>query len=121
MALLEIAKGSTLSLTTNVTKNGSPMALPTGVRVLFVAKVNQTDADSAAVALLDNIGLGGVSVTDSVNGIVQTTMPASSTYSLPASVQSLYYEIWVKDLLSNEFRVDKGTIKLTARILVQQP
>ena len=120
MALLEIAKGSTLFLLTTLTKNGLPMPLPSGVRVLFVAKINQSDADSAAVALLDNQGLGGVIFTDPVNGVVQTTMAPYATYSLPVAVQQLYYEIWVQDVAGNEFRADKGTIKLTTRILVQQ-
>ena len=118
MSNFQIAAGSTFAATTMVKQGGLPFDL-TGCRVLFVAKSNPSDPDGSAVALLDNQGLGGVTVPAPTTGRAFINMAASSTYGL--TVPQLYYEIWIHDTSGLEWRSEFGQIQLLARILVQQP
>lgn len=121
MGIFDIAIGTTLSLTTSAKKNGLPFPMPSGTRVLFMAKTALNGPDSTAVAILDNLTLGGVVITDALNGVAQITMPPTATYSISPPVPRLYYEIWIKDASGNEWRTEVGTINLLSRGLVQQP
>lgn len=120
MATFHIARGTTLPITTTITSNGAAVNL-SGCRVLFTLKINPTDADASAVALLDNLTLGGVTVAKPATGVANIVVPASATYNLPPIQIRLYYEIWVKDSLGNEFRTENGDVIVDWRILVQQP
>lgn len=116
-----IALGQTMIVTTTVTTAGAAVNL-SGCRVLFVVKRYESDPDGAAIAMMDNLTLGGVTVTNPASGQATITMSASATYGLfNNTFTPLFYEIWVKDSLGNEFRTEKGTIEVDARLLVQQP
>lgn len=132
MSHFSIKRGTTLSFQSTAKKtdgtvypigvSGTP---PAGTRLLFVAKVNQTDPDSAAVALFDNLGVGStqgsIAVTNGAAGIFVVTMLASTTYSLPTSVAGLWYELYIHAAASETWELEHGDIQLTPRLLVQQP
>lgn len=120
MAVFQIAIGSTLPITTYVVVGGSPDNLASS-RVVFTLKMNPTDPDSAALAILDNQALGGVTIANPASGQVQIVVPASATYGLPNVPRTLFYEVWVKDIAGNEFRTEKGRIVVDPRALTQQP
>jgi hypothetical protein len=130
MAHFSIARGTTLAFKSvarrsdgtiyQIFSNGIP---PNGTRILFVAKINQTDPDSAAVALFDNVtgsGQGVVTLTDGPNGKFNVTMQDSATYPLPTSVTELFYEIYIHAITGERWRTETGDIQLTGRSLVQQ-
>jgi hypothetical protein len=120
MTVLSIARGSTLETVTTAKRSGVAQDL-TGCRIVFLAKVNASDPDSAAVAMLDNASLGGINVPTPSSGVFQIIMPDTATYSLPTSVRGLYYEIWIRDAAGLRWQTENGSIQLTGRALVQQP
>jgi hypothetical protein len=134
MAEFEIARGTPLPLTTKYTQFGQPLQGLANCRVYFVAKINQSDLDSAAVSALDNQALGGVIVlpTSTIpvgtppiqnpfGNITQLMMPAAATYPLPQSVDRICYEIWVTQPGAIPWRAERGTILLTGRAQQAQP
>lgn len=120
MAVFQIAIGTTLPITTFVVTAGNPVNL-TGCRVLFALKMNPTDSDSAALALLDNLSLGGVTIANPASGQALIVVPPSATYGLPNVARTLFYEVWVRDTAGNEYRTEKGRIVVDPRALAQQP
>lgn len=113
------AKGSTFARTITFTGLPAGVALATS-RIVFTLKHAQTDPDSAALALLDNTGLGGVVVTDTATAVA--TVPGTATYGLPdVPTFVLWYDVQVHDTLGRPWQSEYGQITITPRVLTAQP
>lgn len=127
MSNYQIRRGETWSVTWTL-RQGSKLvdlSIP-GTHILLRLTVNPNDADSAALALLDNEGLGGIVVTMPQSqaagtlGQCVSTTPASATYGLPNVQTQLYYEIWVNQNGAISC-LDSGSVPMRPRGLQQQP
>lgn len=113
------AKGSTFARTITFTGLPTGVALATS-RIVFTLKHAPTDPDSAAFAILDNTGLGGVVMLNATQATA--TIPGSATYALPeAPVFEAYYDVWVHDTNGNPWQTEMGVIPITSRVLTAQP
>ena len=92
-----------------ITVNGQPFNLD-GCTLRFTAKWKWTDADAAALIVLDNGLTGGITVTDAANGICRVDIPGSSTQSLPYYELRLVYDIQLFDTNSKRYTPMRGTL-----------
>ena len=82
----------------------------TGFRIWFTAKTTYVDPDLRAVAQLDNLAIGGVTVTNAVQGIAIVNMPAIKTAGFPDAAVMLYYDIQTKDGAGNIKTTENGSV-----------
>lgn len=123
MSVFQCPIGATLPIPITVRRSGAPVSL-TGWHLMVKVMANLTDPDDACVSLLDNLELGGVTLSaqaGSTLGQATGVMPPSATLSMPNVQTSVHYEVWSRDTAGNITREDNGTITLMPRGLVQQP
>lgn len=106
---IEMIRGDTKSVSFVAFQDEDILDL-TGATVRFTAKHDYFDADSAAVIKLDNSGLGGISITSASGGEGTITIPKTSTTGLPYHRTDLYYDLKVRDTLSQEFTIARGRL-----------
>jgi hypothetical protein len=87
--------------------NSVPFNL-TGCEVWFTAKNNVPDPDLAAVIELNNMTLGGITVTSAVAGAITCQGAPSLTFQLADSIVRLNVDIQVKDTTSRVSTVEVG-------------
>jgi hypothetical protein len=85
-----------------------PQAL-TGWQLWFTLKLYYSDPDSQAVAQLDNMTLGGVTVTSAHQGLAKAVVPNTVTQTFPDGPVTLYYDIQAKDPAGNVTTLESGT------------
>ena len=92
--------------------NFPPNSVPqdvTGFTVWFTLKRTTVDPDSQAVAQLDNVNIGGVTISNYAQGQGTVVVGPQATTNFPDGRVHLVYDIQVKDLGGNITTVESGT------------
>lgn len=109
MAERTMYRGDTFVLDAQVKKDGVPVNI-TGWKVWFTAKRTYVEPDNVAVMRHDSDALGGVTITDAVNGKVRVVTSPNATAGFPDGPVKLVYDLQTKDLANNIFTVETGTL-----------
>jgi hypothetical protein len=91
--------------------NSVPFNL-TGCEIWFTAKNNIPDPDLAAVIELNNMSLGGITVTSATGGAITGQAAPSLTFQSADSVVRLKTDIQVKDSTSRVSTVEVGYLDI---------
>lgn len=103
-------------LSTCVPNQLPPGAVPqdlTGYHVQFTAKYFDPDPDNKAVFLLDNQGLGGVTILDVTLGKVQAVGQPIATIAFPDGDVPLVYDVQLVDGGGVVTTVETGTLTVS--------
>lgn len=110
-------RGDTRTVTETVGPTGLGSGGVAGWSFWFTAKLNLSDADTAAVIrklpadwAIQTVG------SDTVAGVVLCTINPADTASLPPYQVALSYDVQAKDTSGNIFTIDSGTLTVTADV-----
>jgi hypothetical protein len=81
-------------------------------RVLFTMKNFYADPDNRAIAQLDELALGGITITIATAGLLTIAVPPSTTGAFVDTVTTCIYDVRTKDATGNVQTVDAGTVEI---------
>jgi hypothetical protein len=107
---IRMIRGDTLKFDFTVLDDQNDPINLTNAELRFTAKWRFSDADASAVIRKDNLLLGGITVTDAVNGKAQLKTLPGDTSGLPAYKTELYYDIQVETSLGEVYTPLRGIL-----------
>lgn len=106
---LKMIRGDTFKFQFKVVQDGAAVNL-TGAELRMTAKYDLFNADGSALFTRDNLGVGGITVTDAPNGTATVTVIPSNTSGLEAHRYDLSYDIQLKTSGGEIYTVLYGTL-----------
>jgi hypothetical protein len=124
VADISVPKGASKTVRFVITKDGSPVALPTAnTQVIFTARAKQSDAlpaiqksfVSGGTTPLLNPDPGGITANLSVGvGVADMRLDPADTKDIDVSL--LAYDVWLIDPSTDEDPILTGTLRLTPTV-----